>query len=50
LFTTYTGYWRGLFRQQIIWSDLLQDGAKLLAFAFAFLAAAYHRFRVRQEI
>lgn len=50
LFTTYTGYWRGLFRQQIVWSDLLQDGAKLLAFAFAFLAAAYHRFRVRQEI
>jgi ABC-2 type transport system permease protein len=50
LFTTYTGYWRGLFRQQIIWSGLLQDGAKLLAFTFAFLAAAYHHFRVRQEI
>lgn len=49
LFTTYTGYWRSLFRQQIMWHDLLQDGAKLLAFTFAFLAAAYHRFRVRQE-
>lgn len=49
LFTAYTGYWRGLFRQQIIWPELLQNGAKLLAFAFAFLAAAYHRFRVRQE-
>ena len=32
------------------WSDLLRDGAKLLAFSFAFLAAAYHRFRVRQEL
>jgi hypothetical protein len=50
LFTTYTGYWRGLFRQQIIWPDLWQDAAKLLAFTFAFLAAAYHRFRVKQEI
>jgi ABC-2 type transport system permease protein len=50
LFTTYTGYWRGLFRQRIIWSTLLQDGAKLLAFTFAFLAIAYHRFRSRQEI
>ncbi len=50
LFTAYTGYWRGLFRQQIVWGDLLRDSAKLLAFAFAFLAAAYHRFRVRQEI
>jgi hypothetical protein len=50
LFTTYTGYWRGLFRQQIDWHALLQDGAKLLAFAFAFLAAAYHRFRIREDI
>lgn len=50
LFTAYTGFWRGLFRQQIIWSDLLQDGAKLLAFTFAFLAAAYHRFRTQQAI
>ena len=50
LFTTYVGYWRGLFREQVIWSDLLQDGAKLLAFTFAFLSVAYHRFRIRQEI
>ena len=50
LFTTYIGYWRGLFREQIIWSDLLRDGAKLLAFTFAFLSIAYHRFRIRQEI
>ena len=49
LFTSYIGYWRSLFREQIIWLDLLRDGAKLLAFAFAFLALAYHRFRVRQE-
>jgi ABC-2 type transport system permease protein len=48
LFTAYTGFWRGLFRQHIIWSDLLQDGAKLLSFTFAFLAAAYHRFRTQQ--
>jgi ABC-2 type transport system permease protein len=50
LFTTYIGYWRSLFREQIIWSALLQDGAKLLAFTFAFLSIAYHRFRIRQEI
>ena len=50
LFTTYIGYWRSLFREQIIWSDLLRDGAKLLAFTFAFLSIAYHRFRIRQEI
>jgi hypothetical protein len=50
LFTTYIGYWRGLFREQVVWSDLLQDGAKLLAFTFAFLSIAYHRFRIRQEI
>jgi ABC-type transport system involved in multi-copper enzyme maturation permease subunit len=50
LFTTYIGYWRGLFREQITWPDLLRDGAKLLAFTFAFLSLSYHRFRVRQEI
>ena len=50
LFTSYIGYWRGLFREQIIWHDLLRDGAKLLAFTFAFLTVAYHRFRVRQEL
>jgi ABC-2 type transport system permease protein len=50
LFTTYTGYWRSLFRQQVNWPDLLRDGAKLLAFTFGFLAAAYHHFRIRQEI
>ena len=50
LFTTYVGYWRGLFREQVIWSNLLQDGAKLLAFTFAFLSVAYHRFRIREEI
>ncbi len=50
LFTTYIGYWRGLFREQVIWSDLLKDGAKLLAFTFAFLSVAFHHFRIRQEI
>lgn len=50
LFTAYTGFWRGLFREHVIWPDLLQDGAKLLAFTFAFLAAAYHRFRTQQVI
>ena len=38
------------FREQVIWPDLLQDGAKLLAFTFGFLSIAYHRFRIRQEI
>ena len=50
LFTTYAGYWRELFRQQINWPDLLRDAAKLMAFTFAFLAVGYHRFRNRQEI
>ncbi len=50
LFTTYIGYWRGLFREEIIWSALVQDGAKLMAFTFGFLSIAYHRFRIRQEI
>ena len=50
LFTTYIGFWRGLFREQIIWSALMQDGAKLMAFTFGFLSIAYHRFRRRQEI
>ena len=50
LFTAYTGFWRALFREHIVWPDLLQDGAKLLAFTFAFLAAAFHRFRTQQAI
>jgi ABC-type transport system involved in multi-copper enzyme maturation permease subunit len=50
LFTAYTGFWRGLFREHIMWPDLLRDGAKLLAFTFAFLAVAYHRFRTQQAI
>jgi hypothetical protein len=28
LFTTYVGYWRGLFREQVAWSHLLRDAAK----------------------
>jgi len=30
LFATYIGNWRKLFREQVIWPDLLQDGAKRL--------------------
>ena len=50
LFTTHLGYWRDIFREQMHWPSLLRDGAKLLAFAFGFLALAHHRFRVREEI
>ncbi|UCD78944.1 MAG: ABC transporter permease subunit [Desulfobacterales bacterium] len=49
LFTTYIGYWRLLFREEVPWQDLMRDGAKLVAFTFGFLTLAYHRFRVREE-
>ena len=49
LFTSYIGYWRNLFRNPIDWTMLLRDGAKLFSFTFAFIALAYHRFRVREE-
>lgn len=50
LFTSYVGYWRGLFRAEPDWAMLLRDGAKLMAFAAFFLGLAYRRFRVREEV
>ena len=49
LFTTYIGYWRGVFQEAIDWSSLLQDAAKLMAFACLFLAIGTYRFRRRQD-
>ncbi len=49
LFTSYMGYWRGLFRETIDWPALLRDGARLLAFGCLFLALAYRRFANREE-
>jgi ABC-2 type transport system permease protein len=48
LFSSYMGYWREFFREEIDWSALLGDGARLLSFGFAFLAIAHWRFRVRE--
>ena len=49
LFTTYMGYWRAIFREQVDWSMLVRDALRLAAFACLFLGLAYHRFRVREE-
>ena len=50
LFTTYIGYWRGVFLESVDWPALLRDAAKLLAFTFGFLSLACRQFRVNQEI
>jgi ABC-type transport system involved in multi-copper enzyme maturation permease subunit len=50
LFTTYIGYWRGVFRESAPWPQILRDGAKLLAFSFAFLSVGCYLFRVDQRI
>ncbi|MAE64492.1 MAG: hypothetical protein CMJ18_09505 [Phycisphaeraceae bacterium] len=49
LYTSYMGYWRGVFREEVDWGAVSRDGAKLLAFSFGFLAVAAWRFRIRQE-
>ncbi|WP_372366714.1 ABC transporter permease [Candidatus Uabimicrobium sp. HlEnr_7] len=49
-FTSYMGFWREAFREEILWGQIFQDGAKILAFTFVFLALAYRRFRLREEI
>lgn len=49
LFTSYVGYWRGVFQEAIDWSSLLQDAAKLMAFACLFLAIGVYRFRISQD-
>lgn len=50
LFTSYVSYWRVLFHEEIPWRALLQDGAKLMAFSFLFLALAFRGFRRREEL
>jgi ABC-2 type transport system permease protein len=49
LFTSYLAFWRGLFREEIAWSELLRDAAKLAAFACLFAGLAFRRFRTREE-
>jgi ABC-2 type transport system permease protein len=49
LFTSYIAYWRELFQENVVWSDLFRDGAKLLGFSFLFLGLTLHRFRQREE-
>ena len=49
LFTSYSAYWRGLFREDIPWRDMGRDAAKLLAFSALFLALAHRRFRLREQ-
>jgi len=50
LFTTYLASWRELFREQIDWSAIARDAARLAAFAFVFAGLAFHRLRVREEL
>jgi hypothetical protein len=49
LFTTYMGYWRLIFREEVPFPMMIHDATRLLAFTFGFLAIGYHRFRVREE-
>ncbi len=49
LFTAHMGYWRELFRETVDWPALFGGGARLLAFAAAFLAIGHWRFRTREE-
>lgn len=50
LFTSYLAYWRGLLQEDVPWTEVGQDAAKLLGFAFVFLALAHRRFRLREEL
>jgi ABC-2 type transport system permease protein len=49
LFTSYMAYWRELFQEEIAWGSVWRDAARLLGFAFLFLALAFRRFRLREE-
>jgi len=49
LFTSYLAYWRGLFREEIPWPDVLRDASRLAGFSCLFLALAFRRFRLREE-
>jgi ABC-2 type transport system permease protein len=50
LFTSSMSYWRGLFREDVDWAELLDQGARLIGFSFLFLALAFRRFRNREEL
>ena len=50
IFTSHMSFWRGLFREQINWPELANQGIRLLGFGFLFLGLAFHRFRTREEI
>ena len=49
IFTSHMSFWRGLFREQLDWPELLHQGVRLLGFGFLFLGLAFHRFRTREE-
>lgn len=49
LFTSYLAYWRGLLQEDVRWVEVGRDAAKLMGFAFVFLALAHRRFRLREE-
>jgi len=49
LFTSHMAYWRGLFREDVDWPQLVRDAAKLCGFSALFLALALRRFRRREE-
>ncbi len=50
LYTSHMAYWRGLFRESVDVPELARDAAKLSGFTLLFLAAAYRRFRTREEL
>lgn len=50
LFTSHMSYWRGLFREQVDWPELLRHAARLMGFACFFLGLAFHRFRTKEEL
>ncbi len=49
LFTSTLGYWRGLFREDIPWSQIFREASRLLAFSAAFLGVGLWRFRRQEE-
>ncbi|BBM85486.1 ABC transporter permease [Candidatus Uabimicrobium amorphum] len=49
-FTSYMGFWREVFRENILWDRVFEDASCILMFTFAFLALAHRQFRLREEI
>ncbi len=50
LFTSSMSYWRELFREEVNWGEVFEQGARLLGFSCLFLALALRRFRTREEL